>query len=154
LPELIPPRFARLSDKRAKTCEIYSAGGGHYKISLKDGKGEGYCGHSRAGSIYKIGEALLKQLAARKTKKVMAGKNEIKEALRNVIAEKILYDEPMSRHTSLNVGGHAGALVFIKSEDQLVEVVRRLRENKINYFSAGNLTNIIVRDGGYREQSY
>ena len=80
----------------------------------------------------------------------MAGKNEIKEALRNVIAEKILYDEPMSRHTSLNVGGHAGALVFIKSEDQLVEVVRRLRENKINYFSAGNLTNIIVRDGGYR----
>lgn len=80
----------------------------------------------------------------------MAGKNEIKEALRNVIAEKILYDEPMSHHTSLNVGGNAGALVFIKSEDQLVEVVRRLREKKINFFPAGNLTNIIVRDGGYR----
>jgi UDP-N-acetylmuramate dehydrogenase len=80
----------------------------------------------------------------------MAGKNEIKEALRNVIAGKILYDEPMSRHTSLNVGGNAGALVLIKSEDQLVEVVRRLREKKINYFPAGNLTNIIVRDGGYR----
>jgi UDP-N-acetylmuramate dehydrogenase len=80
----------------------------------------------------------------------MAGKNEIKEALRNIIAGKILYDEPMSRHTSLNVGGNADALVLIKSEDQLVEVVRRLRENKINFFPAGNLTNIIVRDGGYR----
>jgi UDP-N-acetylmuramate dehydrogenase len=80
----------------------------------------------------------------------MAGKNEIKEALRNVIAGKILYDEPMSRHTSLNVGGNAGALVLIKSEDQLVEVVRILREKKINFFPAGNLTNIIVRDGGYR----
>ncbi|MGA2781727.1 MAG: UDP-N-acetylmuramate dehydrogenase [Smithella sp.] len=80
----------------------------------------------------------------------MAGKNEIKEALRNVIAGKILYDEPMSRHTSLNVGGNAGALVLIKSEDQLVGVVRRLREKKINFFPAGNLTNIIVRDGGYR----
>jgi UDP-N-acetylmuramate dehydrogenase len=80
----------------------------------------------------------------------MAGKNEIKEALRNVISGKILYDEPMSRHTSLNVGGHVGALVLIKSEDQLVEVVRRLRENKIIFFPAGNLTNIIVRDGGYR----
>ena len=80
----------------------------------------------------------------------MAGKNEIKEALRNVIAGKILYDEPMSRHTSLNVGGNADALVLIKSEDQLVEVVRRLREKKINFFPAGNLTNIIVRDGGYR----
>lgn len=80
----------------------------------------------------------------------MAGKNEIKEALLNVIAEKILYDEPMSHHTSLHVGGNAGALVLINGEDQLVEVVRRLREKKINYFSAGNLTNIIVRDGGYR----
>ena len=80
----------------------------------------------------------------------MAGKNEIKEALRNIIAGKILYDEPMSRHTSLNVGGNAGALVLIKSEDQLVEVVRILREKKINFFPAGNLTNIIVRDGGYR----
>ena len=80
----------------------------------------------------------------------MAGKNEIKEALRNVISGKILYDESMSRHTSLNVGGNAGALVLIKSEDQLVDVVRRLRKNKINFFPAGNLTNIIVRDGGYR----
>ena len=80
----------------------------------------------------------------------MAGENEIKEALRNVITGKILYDEPMSRHTSLNVGGNADALVLIKSEDQLVVVVRRLREKKINFFPAGNLTNIIVRDGGYR----
>lgn len=80
----------------------------------------------------------------------MAGKNEIKEALLNIIAEKILYDEPMSHHASLNVGGNAGALVFIKSEDQLIEVVKRLREKKINFFPAGNLTNIIVRDGGYR----
>jgi UDP-N-acetylmuramate dehydrogenase len=80
----------------------------------------------------------------------MAVKNEIKEALRDIIAGKILYDEPMSRHTSLNVGGNVDALVLIKSEDQLVGVVRRLREKKINFFPAGNLTNILVRDGGYR----
>jgi UDP-N-acetylmuramate dehydrogenase len=80
----------------------------------------------------------------------MAGKNEIKEALRDIIAGKILYDEPMSRHTSLNVGGNADALVLIKSEDQLAGIVKRLREKKINFFPAGNLTNIIVRDGGYR----
>jgi UDP-N-acetylmuramate dehydrogenase len=80
----------------------------------------------------------------------MAGENKIKEALRNVNAGKILYDEPMSHHTSLNVGGNADALVLIKSEDQIVGVLRRLREKKINFFPAGNLTNIIVRDGGYR----
>ena len=80
----------------------------------------------------------------------MVGKNEIKEALGDIIAGKILYDEPMSRHTSLNVGGNADALVFIKNEDQLVEVVRKLREKKIKFLPVGNLTNIIVRDGGYR----
>jgi UDP-N-acetylmuramate dehydrogenase len=80
----------------------------------------------------------------------MAGKSEMQEALRDAIAGKILYDEPMSRHTSLHVGGNAGALVLVESEYQLVEVVRRLREKKINFFPAGNLTNIIVRDGGYR----
>ena len=80
----------------------------------------------------------------------MVGKNEIKEALGDIIAGKILYDEPMSRHTSLNVGGNVDALVFIKNEDQLAEVVRKLREKKIKFLPVGNLTNIIVRDGGYR----
>ena len=80
----------------------------------------------------------------------MAVKNEIKEALGSIITGEILYDEPMSRHTSLNVGGNADALVLIKSEEQLVGVVRRLREKKINFLPAGNLTNIIVREGGYR----
>ena len=80
----------------------------------------------------------------------MAVKNEIKEALGSIIAGKILYDEPMSRHTSLNVGGNADALVLIKSEDQLVGVVRKLREKKIKFLPVGNLTNIIVRDSGYR----
>jgi UDP-N-acetylmuramate dehydrogenase len=80
----------------------------------------------------------------------MAGKNEIKEALADVTAGEILYDEPMSRHTSLAVGGKADALVFIKSEDQLIGVVKKLRENKIKFLPVGNLTNVIVRDGGYR----
>ena len=80
----------------------------------------------------------------------MAVKNEIKEALGSIIAGKILYDEPMSRYTSLKVGGNADALVLIKSEDQLVGVFRKLREKKIKFLPVGNLTNIIVRDGGYR----
>lgn len=80
----------------------------------------------------------------------MAIKNEIKKALKNVVVQKILYDEPMVRHTSLAVGGNADALVFIEKEDQLEQVVRRLVEKNIKFFSAGNLTNVIVRDGGYR----
>ena len=80
----------------------------------------------------------------------MTGKNEIKKALSDIAAGKILYDEPMSQHASLAVGGNADALVFIKSEDQLLEIIKKLREKKINFVPVGNLTNIIVRDGGYR----
>jgi len=80
----------------------------------------------------------------------MARKNEIRGVLENINVGEILYDEKMSRHTSLNVGGNADALVFIENEDQLIAVIRRLREKKIKYFPAGNLTNIIIREGGYR----
>ena len=80
----------------------------------------------------------------------MARKNEIRGVLENINVGEILYDEKMSRHTSLNVGGNADALVFVENEDQLIAVIRRIREKKIKYFPAGNLTNIIIREGGYR----
>jgi len=80
----------------------------------------------------------------------MASKSEISEALADIASVKILYDEPMSGYTSLCVGGNAGALVFIDSEKQLIEIVRSLRERRINFIPVGNLTNIIVRDGGYK----
>jgi UDP-N-acetylmuramate dehydrogenase len=81
---------------------------------------------------------------------VTAGKNEIKEVLGDIVAGQILYDEPMSLHTSLVVGGKADALVLIENEDQLVRIVRILGKKRKNFFTAGNLTNVIVRDGGYR----
>jgi UDP-N-acetylmuramate dehydrogenase len=79
----------------------------------------------------------------------MAGRNEIKEVLSNFKGE-IFYDEQMSRHTSLCVGGPVDALVVIENEDQLAAIVEDLRKQKINYQALGNLTNVIVRDGGYR----
>ena len=80
----------------------------------------------------------------------MVGKSEITDALAGIAIGKILHDEPMSRHTSLCVGGNAGALVFVESENQLIDIVRRLRKRRINFLPVGNLTNIIVRDGGYK----
>ncbi len=56
----------------------------------------------------------------------------------------------MSRHASLKLGGQVDALVMTENEDQLREVVRRLREKNIPFLPVGNLTNILVRDGGYR----
>src|ERR1035437_6496040 len=57
----------------------------------------------------------------------MADKSEIQEALGDIVAGKILYDEPMSRYASLCVGGNAGALVFVESEKELIQLVRCAR---------------------------
>ena len=80
----------------------------------------------------------------------MAVKDEIREALAGIATGKIFYNEPMSRHTSMGVGGSADALVFVQDEKELAGVVRRLRKRGIEFLAAGNLTNVIVRDGGYR----
>jgi UDP-N-acetylmuramate dehydrogenase len=79
----------------------------------------------------------------------MADINKIQDALGDIAVGKILYAEPMSRYASLLVGGKADALVFIENEDQLIQIVRRLKEKKIDFLPVGNMTNIIVRDGGY-----
>ncbi|MBN1473788.1 MAG: UDP-N-acetylmuramate dehydrogenase [Syntrophaceae bacterium] len=80
----------------------------------------------------------------------MMVENNIKETLKDIYSVKILYDEPMSRHASLCVGGKADALVILENEEQLIGIVRLLTARNIDYLPAGNLTNIIVRDGGYR----
>ncbi len=80
----------------------------------------------------------------------MPVENNIKETLKDITSAKILYDEPMSRHASLCVGGKADALVMIENEEQLIGIVKRLIAKKSDYLPTGNLTNIIVRDGGYR----
>ncbi len=80
----------------------------------------------------------------------MADINKIQDALGDIAVGEILYDESMSRYASLLVGGNADALVFIENENQLIQIVRRLKEKKIDFLPVGNLTNIIVRDGGYR----
>ncbi|MEN6375024.1 MAG: UDP-N-acetylmuramate dehydrogenase [Smithella sp.] len=79
----------------------------------------------------------------------MAGARDIADVLGDIEGKKF-YNEPMSRHTSLKIGGNADALIVVESEDQLLQIVGKLNAAKINYLPVGNLTNIIIRDGGYR----
>ena len=60
------------------------------------------------------------------------------------------FDEPMSRHTSLRVGGPADAYVGPREKTGLVSLVRWLRENRLPYFIIGGGTNLLVLDSGIR----
>jgi UDP-N-acetylmuramate dehydrogenase len=79
----------------------------------------------------------------------MANVQAIAKALQGASIGRIFYDEPMSKHASLKLGGRADALVVTESEDQIQDVVCRLKEHDIAFLPVGNLTNILVRDGGY-----
>lgn len=63
--------------------------------------------------------------------------------------DRVLTDEPMSEHTTFKIGGNAKILVQISSEDEIVEIIRLLRDNNVDYYIIGNGSNLLVSDNGY-----
>jgi UDP-N-acetylmuramate dehydrogenase len=61
---------------------------------------------------------------------------------------RVRFGEPMSRHTSLGVGGPAEALVSPRSREDVLAVMKGARERKIPYFVVGGGTNLLVADEG------
>lgn len=72
--------------------------------------------------------------------------NYIKEI---VPEENILFDEPMSKHTTFRVGGNAKCLIKIENKQQLVKLVPYLQITGQEYFILGNGSNLLVGDKGY-----
>lgn len=64
--------------------------------------------------------------------------------------ERILFREPMSKHTTFRVGGEADCLVMVHEEEELVKLVRYLNQIEEEYFILGNGSNLLVGDKGYR----
>jgi UDP-N-acetylmuramate dehydrogenase len=73
-----------------------------------------------------------------------------KQWLTATFGPNVRFREPMSRHTSLRVGGPADAYVSPKDKSDLVVLVRWLQENSLPYFIVGNGTNLLVLDKGIR----
>jgi UDP-N-acetylmuramate dehydrogenase len=64
--------------------------------------------------------------------------------------DKVRFDEPLSRHTTLKIGGPADAWIAPDSVDRLVAVVGYCIEEKLPMISLGGGSNLLVRDGGVR----
>ncbi|MBR4444103.1 MAG: UDP-N-acetylmuramate dehydrogenase [Clostridia bacterium] len=65
-------------------------------------------------------------------------------------AERVLENEPMSRHTTFRIGGPADALFFPANADELARSMRVADELGEPCFVMGNGSNLLVRDGGVR----
>jgi UDP-N-acetylmuramate dehydrogenase len=68
---------------------------------------------------------------------------ELARALPNI---EVRFGEPMSLHTSFRVGGPVRAMIFPKTEAELLSSLRALRELEIRFFILGSGTNLLVSD--------
>ena len=72
------------------------------------------------------------------------------EALRAMGQDRLLENEPMSRHTTFRVGGPADLMFLPASAQELCDALRLAREAGVPAQVLGNGSNLIVRDGGIR----
>lgn len=71
--------------------------------------------------------------------------------LENITDKKnILINEPLKNHTTFKIGGNADYLVMPKTREEIVNLIKFLKDNSINYFVIGNGSNILVNDDGFR----
>lgn len=71
--------------------------------------------------------------------------------LRQIVGEDgVLADEPMSRHTTFEIGGPADLFVTPKSAQEVHDVVMACREADVPFFVLGNGSDLLVSDEGYR----
>lgn len=65
--------------------------------------------------------------------------------------KKILYSsfEPMAKYTTLKIGGVADFIAFPK-EDEIVELLEVIKNEKLPYYVTGGGSNLLVSDDGFR----
>ena len=68
--------------------------------------------------------------------------------LQKLLKESVRFDEPMSRHTSLRVGGPAQVFAIPESLEILKTLVCWLWHKRLPYFIMGEGTNLLVKDKG------
>ena len=76
-------------------------------------------------------------------------RRELLEGLRLLVKKKDLAENvPMSRYTTLGLGGPAEVLCEISSADQLLEILRLAWRLGVPINLLGNGSNLLVKDGG------
>ncbi|MBR4724404.1 MAG: UDP-N-acetylmuramate dehydrogenase [Lachnospiraceae bacterium] len=74
----------------------------------------------------------------------------VKKAEEILQDEKVLINEPMSKHTGFRTGGPADYFLTVKKIDLLKRIITLAFEEKIPYYILGNGTNLLVADSGFR----
>lgn len=66
------------------------------------------------------------------------------------INQKILYNEPMKKHTSFKIGGNADLFISVQNEEELKQALNYAKQKQIPVTIIGNGSNILVSDEGIK----
>lgn len=64
--------------------------------------------------------------------------------------KEIKFNEPMNKHSTFKIGGPAECFIKINKEEQLKEILKIAKQNKIPLTIIGNGSNILVSDDGIK----
>lgn len=90
-----------------------------------------------AGNIHEAGKRLVEDLRLRDTLQEIIGKGRIK------------LHEPLSRHTTMRIGGPARFWIEPETESGFADLVRHCFDENIPFMVMGRGSNLLVRDGGF-----
>ena len=110
--------------------------------------------HRDVGNLLESGDLVLSLGAGNihEQLSILAADLVIAEKLKEIVGEggDVRLYEPLSKHTTLRVGGPAQFWVEPRNEMALSELIRFCRRDNLPLFVIGRGSNLLVRDGGIR----
>jgi UDP-N-acetylmuramate dehydrogenase len=74
----------------------------------------------------------------------------VRNPFSNIDGIKVIMEEGLAKHTSINIGGAAQYFVYVYSKKALKEVLKTITRRHMRYFIIGAGTNLLVSDQGFR----
>lgn len=68
------------------------------------------------------------------------------ELINKISKERVLLDEPMSKHTTFKIGGTADLFVKINTIEELKDTLQIANKNNLPVTVIGNGSNVLVKD--------
>jgi UDP-N-acetylmuramate dehydrogenase len=70
--------------------------------------------------------------------------------LRDLLGDRVRFDEPLASHTSWRIGGPADAFADVATTDELAAALRFVFRRRLPWFVLGSGSNLLIGDGGIR----
>ena len=110
--------------------------------------------HRDIGNMLDAGDLILSMGAGNihEQLSILAADLVIAEKLKAIVGEEgdVRLYEPLSKHTTLRVGGPAQFWIEPRNENAFAELIRFCRSENLPLFVIGRGSNLLVRDGGIR----